>query len=88
MIKITKLEEEEFTKVQEIQKEFQSITYQLGELNLIKHDIVKQLDEIETEIKNFYSTYDLLQDKEKELISQLKDKYPDRIINFKTGEIS
>ena len=88
MIKVTKLQEEEFTKVQDLQKEFQSIVYQIGELNVIKYNITKQLGEIETEITNFYSTYNLIQDKEKELISQLKTKYPDTTINFETGEIS
>jgi chromosome segregation ATPase len=88
MIKVTKLQEEEFTKVQDLQKEFQSIVYQIGELNVIKYNITKQLDEIETEITDFYSTYNSIQDKEKELISQLKTKYPDTTINFETGEIS
>ena len=88
MIKVTKLQEEEFTKVQDLQKEFQSIVYQIGELNVIKYNITKQLDEIETEITDFYSTYNSIQDKEKELISQLKIKYPDTTINFETGEIS
>jgi hypothetical protein len=88
MIKVTKLQEEEFIKVQNLQKEFQSIVYQIGELNVIKYNITKQLGEIETEITNFYSTYNSIQDKEKELISQLKIKYPDTTINFETGEIS
>jgi chaperonin cofactor prefoldin len=55
MIKVTKLQEEEFTKVQDLQKEFQSIVYQIGELNVIKYNITKQLGEIETEITNFLS---------------------------------
>jgi hypothetical protein len=55
---------------------------------VIKYNITKQLGEIETEITNFYSTYNSIQDKEKELISQLKTKYPDTTINFETGEIS
>ena len=59
MIKVTKLQEEEFTKVQDLQKEFQSIVYQIGELNVIKYNITKQLGEIETEITNFYSTYNI-----------------------------
>jgi chromosome segregation ATPase len=88
MIKVTKLQEEEFTKVQDLQKEFQSIVYQIGELNVIKYNITKQLGEIETEINNFYSTYNSIQDREKELISQLKTKYPNTTINFETGEIS
>lgn len=88
MIKPTKLKDEEFNEVQELQKEFQLITYQIGELNLIRRNLEKQLKEIETELDNFYSTSSKLTEKEKELIDKLTQAYPDVNINFETGELS
>jgi len=88
MIKQTKLTDEEFAKVQEIQKEYQIIAYQIGELSLMKYNLKKQLDEINTEIDNIQSTGYKQYEKEKELAEELKTKYPDVTINFETGELS
>lgn len=88
MIKPTKLKDEEFAEVQELQKEFQLITYQIGELSLIQHNLEKQLKEIETELDNFYSTSFKLTEKEKEIVDKLTQAYPDVNINFETGELS
>ena len=88
MIKPTKLKDEELNEVQKLQEDFQLITYQIGELSVIEHNLQNQIDDIKTELKNFYSSLKTLQDKEKDLIDKLNQTYPDVNINFETGEIS
>jgi chromosome segregation ATPase len=88
MIKPTKLKDEELNEVQKLQEDFQLITYQIGELSVIEHNLQNQIDDIKIELKNFYSSLKTLQDKEKDLIDKLNQTYPDVNINFETGELS
>jgi len=88
MIKPTKLTDEELQKIKSLQEEFQLVTFQLGELHIIEFNLSNQLKEINKEITNFRSTYTSLQEKEKELLAELKSTYPDVNINFETGELS
>ena len=57
MIKSTKITEEELEQVQQLQKDFQLITYQIGELSIAEHNIQSQLDNVKTELNNFYSSF-------------------------------
>jgi chromosome segregation ATPase len=88
MIKPTKLKDEEFKEVKQLQQDFQVLTYQIGELSVIEHNLQNQIDDIKTELKNFYSSLKTLQEKEKELINKLESTYPNVSINFETGELS
>jgi TolA-binding protein len=88
MIKATKITEDELSKVKQLQQDFQILTYQIGELSVIEHNLQNQIDNIKTELKNFYSSLKTLQEKEKELINNLESAYPDVNINFETGELS
>jgi chromosome segregation ATPase len=88
MIKATKITDEELKEVKQLQQDFQVLTYQIGELSVIEHDLQNQIDNIKTELKNFYSSLKTLQEKEKELINNLESTYPDVSINFETGELS
>ena len=88
MIKATKITEDELNKVKQLQQDFQILTYQIGELSVIEHNLQNQIDNIKTELKNFYSSLKTLQEKEKELINNLESAYPDVNINFETGELS
>jgi short-subunit dehydrogenase involved in D-alanine esterification of teichoic acids len=88
MIKPTKLTDEEFNKVNELQKEFQIIALQMGELHIIERNLEEELDKVKTELKNFYLSYKKVQEKEKELVNTLELNYPGVNINFETGELS
>ncbi len=88
MIKPTKLTDEEFNKVNELQKEFQIIALQMGELHIIERNLEEELDKVKTELKNFYLSYKKIQEKEKELVNNLESTYPGVNINFETGELS
>jgi len=88
MIKATKITEEELSEVKQLQQDFQILTYQIGELSVVEHNLQNQIDNVKTELKNFYSSLKTLQDKEKELIDKLNSTYPDANIDFETGELS
>jgi chromosome segregation ATPase len=88
MIKATKITEEELAEVKQLQQDFQVLTYQIGELSVVEHNLQNQIDNVKTELKNFYSSLKTLQDKEKELIDKLNSTYPDVNIDFETGELS
>ena len=88
MIKATKITDEELTEVKQLQQDFQVLTYQIGELAVIEHNLQEQIDSVKTELKNFYSSLKTLQEKEKTIIDKLNQAYPDVNINFETGELS
>ena len=88
MIKPTKLKDEELKEVQKLQEDFQLLTYQIGELSIVEYNLQNQLDNVKTELRNFYSSLKTLQEKEKDLIDKLNSTYPDVNINFETGELS
>ena len=88
MIKSTKITEEEFNQVNELRRNFQIISLEIGELNIIERDLKAELTKVYEDIDDSYSSYKKLRDKESELIDKLKLTYPNMDINFETGELS
>jgi hypothetical protein len=88
MIKATKITDEELNQVNELRREYQIVALELGELNLIERNLKLELEKVQEDADNFYSSYLKLQEKEKDLIDKLKSTYPDSDINFETGELS
>jgi hypothetical protein len=88
MIKATKITDEELAEVTELQKDFQLLTYQIGEISLQREIIQKQLTKSNEEFNNSVSSFEKLRIKEEELINKLTTNYPDSNINFETGELS
>jgi hypothetical protein len=88
MIKATKITDEEFNQVNELRREYQIVTLELGELNLIERNLKSELEKVQEDADDFYSSYLKLQEKEKNLIDKLKLTYPNSDINFETGELS
>lgn len=84
----SKITEEELNQIKELQKQYQQLTFQVGELHLIKRNLQEQLKSIDSEIDNQYSTGFKLAETEKELIEKLKETYSEANINLETGEIS
>jgi hypothetical protein len=88
MIKATKITDEELNKVNELRRDFQIMTLEMGELNIIERDLKAELIKVQEDINDSYSSYGKLRDKEKELITTLELNYPNQTINFETGELS
>jgi lantibiotic modifying enzyme len=88
MIKATKITDEELAEVKSLQQDSQVLTYQIGEISLQREFSQKQVKRLDEEFNNFISSFEKLQEKEIELAKKLKSQYPDRLINFETGELS
>ena len=88
MIKATKITDEEFNQVNELRRNFQIISLEIGELNIIERDLKAELTKVYEDIDDSYSSYKKLRDKESELIDKLKLTYPNMDVNFETGELS
>jgi seryl-tRNA synthetase len=88
MIKATKITDEELQEVQQLQKDFQILTYQIGEISLQREIAQKQVKKLDDEFNNFVSSFEKLQEKEEEMINKLNTTYPNANINFETGELS
>ena len=85
---MTKITDEELNEIQQLQQDFQTVTFQIGELSIIERSLHDQLNDIKTESNNSYSSLKTLQQKETDLIDKLKLSYPNQTINFETGELS
>jgi hypothetical protein len=83
-----KLTKEEIETVQGLQKQFQDVTYQIGQLEVKKLLLQKDIDQINNEIQLVHSTLIGLQQKDKEIAESLTEKYGNGYINIETGEIS
>jgi hypothetical protein len=83
-----KLTQEEIDTVQGLQKQFQDVTYQIGQLEVKKLLLQKDIDQINNEIQLVHSTLISLQQKDKEIAESLTEKYGNGYINIETGEIS
>lgn len=69
-----KLEKEELEILQKLNKDFQTIKVQLGDLAIQKNNVLKSLDVIQNMFKN----------EEKKLVEKYGEK---AVINIETGEI-
>ena len=69
-----KLEKEELEILQKLNKDFQTIKIQLGDLAIQKNNVLKNLDVIQNMFKN----------EEKKLVEKYGEK---AVINIETGEI-
>lgn len=85
---MTKITDEELNEVRQLQQDFQTVTFQIGELSIVERNLHDQLNDIKTESNNSYSSLKTLQQKETDLIDKLKLSYPNQTINFETGELS
>ena len=71
----TKLEAEELAQLQELQNKFQGYKMQLGELEMQKSTVLKEVDEVRVDFNK--------------LENEFIEKYGlDSVINIKTGDIT
>jgi hypothetical protein len=84
---MTSITDDELQEVKQLNQDFQTIFFQVGELSILEYDLQNQLSEIKTELNNFYSSLKTLRNKEVDLLDKLKLLYPNQSINFETGEL-
>ena len=79
-IQQTKITDEELKELNDFQQSINVVTYQLGQIELSKHNLEKEKEIV-------VARYEQLLLKEKELGDKLKEKYGDSQLDLKTGEI-
>jgi hypothetical protein len=79
-IQQNKITDEELKELNDFQQNINVVTYQLGQIELSKHNLEKEKEII-------VAQYEQLLLKEKELGNKLKEKYGDSQLDLKTGEI-
>lgn len=87
MIGMKKVTDEELKQIQNLRETLLEIITVSGELSLTKFITEKQLNEINTSIKQQQEKFVDFQEKERVLFEQLQQKYGTGNINFETGEI-
>ena len=83
-----KLTQEEIEIVKELQKQFQDITYQIGQHQVKKFLLQKDIDAVNEEIETLNREIIRLQQKDKDMAEGLTEKYGTGYINIDTGEIT
>jgi hypothetical protein len=83
-----KLTQEEIEIVKELQKQFQDITYQIGQHQVKKFLLQKDIDAVNEEIEALNREIIRLQQKDKDMAEGLTEKYGTGYINIDTGEIT
>lgn len=75
------LSKEELDILQSLQQDFQSIQFELGEIEIIKIQMEERYENIKKLLKE-------TQTKEQSFTNSLKEKYGDISLNVETGEFS
>jgi hypothetical protein len=83
-----KLTEEEIDLVKDLQKQFQDTTYQIGQFQVKKFLLEKDLETVSEQINSLNLEIVRLQQKDKEVAESLTEKYGTGYINIETGEIT
>lgn len=83
-----KLTQEEVELVKDLQKQFQDVTYQIGQYQVKKYLLEKDVEAIGEQIQTLNLEIVRLQQKDKEVAENLTEKYGTGYINIETGEIT
>tara|TARA_R100000951_G_scaffold113379_1_gene115268 strand:- start:3703 stop:4002 length:300 start_codon:yes stop_codon:yes gene_type:complete len=76
----SKVTQEELQGIQDAERKIQDVTYQLGDLQLVKLNVEKNEEALKQKFQSII-------DERNVLVSELKDKYGDVSIDKNTGEI-
>lgn len=77
--------EEELNSIKELQTQYAKITADLGQLNINKFILQRDLDELRKKISEQQNLYLEAQDRESKLVQELNDKYGEGSLNIETG---
>jgi hypothetical protein len=88
MSDVKKLTEEEIAQIKEMQTQYNKFIFELGSIEAQLADIITQKEFMDSEKANTLNDIKTLTTKEKELLSNLQEKYGVGNINIETGEIT
>lgn len=78
-------EQQDIESVKTLQSEYATNTAQIGQVEVELHLLKKRLDEIENIRTELFNKYESLQQKEKELVESLNQKYGDGVLDLDSG---
>lgn len=78
-------EQQDIESVKTLQSEYATNTAQIGQVEVELHLLKKRLEEIENIRTELFSKYESLQQKEKELVESLNQKYGDGVLDLDSG---
>lgn len=83
---ITKeFEQQDIESVKTLQTEYATNTAQIGQVEVELHLLKKRLEEIENVRVELFKKYESLQEREKELVQSLNEKYGDGVLDLDSG---
>lgn len=78
-------EQQDIDSVKTLQSEYATNTAQIGQVEVELHLLKKRLDEIENIRTELFDKYESLQQREKELVESLNEKYGDGVLDLDSG---
>lgn len=78
-------EQQDIESVKTLQTEYATNTAQIGQVEVELHLLKKRLEEIENVRVELFKKYESLQEREKELVQSLNEKYGDGVLDLDSG---
>jgi hypothetical protein len=79
-------EQQDIESVKALQSDYATNTAQIGQVEVELHLLKKRLNEIENIRTELFDKYVILQQKEKELVESLNQKYGDGVLDLDSGK--
>lgn len=78
-------EQVDIDAVKELQSNYATTTAQIGQLEVELHLLNKRLEQVTQLRQELFSEYDELQEKERQLVTALSEKYGDGVLDLDSG---
>lgn len=78
-------EQVDIDAVKELQSNYATTTAQIGQLEVELHLLNKRLEQVTQLRQELFSEYDGLQEKERQLVTALNEKYGDGVLDLDSG---
>lgn len=82
------LNQEELKKVIELQNSYSKVNFEIGEIEIRKRSLEKQLNELKQNQDYLFKDFENLQQEEAKISQELEQKYGKGKINIDNGEIT
>lgn len=71
--------------VKELQSNYATVTAQIGQLEVELHLLKRRLEQVTDLRETLFEEYDGLQEKERQLVTSLNEKYGDGVLDLDSG---
>ena len=85
MAEETKFSKEELKKIKEVQQKYVDIQNELGQISMARIKLSRQIRSLDENEDNLAQSFDKNQTEENDLVSSIREKYGDGILDPQTG---